>query len=68
MQTLISVSKWSNEPHTFRWRLDIRTKAGRVQGVNHKYFRLIQRSDGYSYNRRSVAVPKDRGFLRHMGE
>ena len=28
---------------------DIKTKAGRVQGVNHKYFRLIQSTDGYAY-------------------
>lgn len=31
---------------------DIRTKAGRAQGISHKYFRLIQRSDGYSYDRK----------------
>lgn len=30
---------------------DIKTKVGRIQGINHKYFNLIQRSDGYSYVR-----------------
>ena len=28
---------------------DIKTKAGRVQGLNHKYFTLIQRANGYQY-------------------
>ncbi len=28
---------------------DIRTKAGCVQGLNHKYFHLLQRADGYQY-------------------
>lgn len=31
---------------------DIRTKTGRVQGISHKYFRLIQHSDGYLYDRK----------------
>lgn len=35
---------------------DIRTKAGRVQGISHKYFRLIQHSDGYSYNRKECRI------------
>ena len=35
---------------------DIRTKAGRVQGISHKYFRLIQRSDGYSYDRKECRI------------
>lgn len=33
---------------------DIRTKARRVQGISYKYFRLIQRSDGYSYGRKEI--------------
>ena len=28
---------------------DIRTKSGRVQGINQKYCQIIQRSDGYNY-------------------
>jgi len=28
---------------------DIKTKAGRVQGLNHKYFTLTQRANGYLY-------------------
>ena len=28
---------------------DIKTSAGRVQGLNYKYFTLIQRADGYQY-------------------
>ena len=36
---------------------DIRTKSGRVQGVSHKYFRLIQYSDGYSYDRKVCHIP-----------
>ena len=28
---------------------DIRTKSGRMQGINQKYCRIIQRSDGYNY-------------------
>jgi len=28
---------------------DIRTKSGRVQGINQKYCRIIYRSDGYNY-------------------
>lgn len=35
---------------------DIKTKAGRVQGINHKYFKLIQRSDGYSYDRNKCHI------------
>lgn len=35
---------------------DIKTKAGRVQGINYKYLRLIQRSDGYSYNRNKCRI------------
>lgn len=35
---------------------DIRTKVGRMQGINHKYFRLIQRSDGYSYDRKECHI------------
>jgi hypothetical protein len=30
---------------------DIKMKVGRIQGINYKYFKLIQRSDGYSYDR-----------------
>lgn len=30
---------------------DIKTKAGRVQGINYRHFKLIQHSDGYSYGR-----------------
>lgn len=36
---------------------DIRTKIGRVQGINYKYFRLIQHSDGYSYDRKECCIP-----------
>lgn len=36
---------------------DIKTKAGRVQGINYKYFKLIQRSDGYSYDRKERCIP-----------
>ena len=36
---------------------DIRTNAGRVQGISHKYFRLIQHSDGYLYDRKVCRVP-----------
>lgn len=37
---------------------DIKTKAGRVQGLNHKYFTLIQRADGYKYfTERCCAIP-----------
>ncbi len=25
---------------------NIRTQAGRIQGINHKYIRMVQRSDG----------------------
>lgn len=28
---------------------DIRTKAGRIQGINHRYCRIIQKNDGYNY-------------------
>jgi len=30
---------------------DIRTKFGRVQGINHKYCKIIFRSDGYNYQK-----------------
>lgn len=36
---------------------DIKTKVGRVQGINYKYFKLIQRSDGYSYDRDKCCIP-----------
>lgn len=36
---------------------DVRTKAERIQGINHKYFKLIQRSDGYSYGRSECFIP-----------
>ena len=35
---------------------DIKTSSGRVQGIGHRYFQLIQRSDGYLYSRKEVAV------------
>ena len=35
---------------------DIRTSSGRVQGINHRYFQLVQRSDGYLYSRKEVAA------------
>lgn len=35
---------------------DIKTKAGRVQGINYKYLKLIQHSDGYSYNRNKCHI------------
>lgn len=35
---------------------DIRTKTGRVQGISHKYFRLIQHSDGYLYDREACRI------------
>ncbi len=30
---------------------DIRTKSGRVQGINQQYCQIIQRSDGYNYQK-----------------
>lgn len=36
---------------------DIKTKAGRVQGINYKYFNLIQHLDGYSYDRNECCIP-----------
>lgn len=38
---------------------DIKTKTGRVQGLNHKYFVLLQRADGYQYftERTAISVP-----------
>lgn len=36
---------------------DIKTKTERVQGINYKYFKLIQRSDGYSYDRKKCCIP-----------
>ena len=36
---------------------DIRTNAGRVQGISHTYFRLIQHSDGYLYDRKMCRIP-----------
>lgn len=36
---------------------DIRTKTGQVQGISHKYFRLIQHSDGYLYARKMCRIP-----------
>ena len=36
---------------------DIKTKTERVQGINHKYFRLIQHLDGYSYDRKKCCIP-----------
>ena len=38
-------------------RFDIRTNAGRVQGISHTYFRLIQHSDGYLYDRKMCRIP-----------
>ena len=29
---------------------DINTKQGRIQGLNHKWFTILQRSDGYEYH------------------
>ena len=28
---------------------DIRSSSGRIQGINHKWFRRLQHADGYSY-------------------
>jgi len=36
---------------------DIRTKSGRVQGINHKYCRIIYRSDGYNYQKGATIPP-----------
>ena len=37
---------------------DIKTKDERIQGINYKYCRLVQRSDGYEYNtERAVGLP-----------
>lgn len=35
---------------------DVKTKSGRVQGIGHKWFTLIQRSDGYSYERKECKI------------
>ena len=35
---------------------DIKTSSGRVQGIGHRYFQLVQRSDGYLYSRKKVAA------------
>ena len=40
---------------------DIETKGNTIQGIGHKYCRIIQRNDGYSYNY------KERDFLSAMG-
>jgi 5-methylcytosine-specific restriction endonuclease McrA len=46
---------------------DIRGTSGRVQGINHKYFLALHRSDGYSYSRKEKApflpTTKVVGFL-----
>ena len=36
---------------------DIKTLSGRIQGINHKHFRLVQHTDGYMYfiEKRNVA-------------
>lgn len=38
---------------------DIKTKSGRVQGINHKYCSIIQRANGYQYfkERRNATSP-----------
>ena len=36
---------------------NITTKEATIQGVGHKYCHLIQRSDGYSYNTKEMALP-----------
>ena len=41
-----------------RGSFDIKTSAGRIGDINHKYFRLVQRSDGYVYSMKAVmALP-----------
>ena len=41
-----------------RGYFDIKTSAGRIGDINHKYFRLVQRSDGYVYSKKAVmALP-----------
>lgn len=40
---------------------NIETKGNTIQGIGHKYCRIIQRNDGYSYNY------KERDFLSAMG-
>ncbi len=35
---------------------DIKTASGRVAGIGHKYCRLVQRSDGYIYERKGVVA------------
>lgn len=37
---------------------DIKTKDGRVSGLNHKFFEMIQKSDGYSYTtKKATEIP-----------
>ena len=36
---------------------DIKTKSGRISGIGHKWFKLIQRSDGYIYGRKECHIP-----------
>ncbi|MEU8893640.1 RNA-guided endonuclease IscB [Streptomyces sp. NPDC048442] len=38
---------------------NIKTAHGLVQGIRHKYFRLLQRADGYGYTRKPEGVPRD---------
>ena len=40
---------------------NIQTKEGLVQGVSHKYCKLIQRADGYSYTINSLTDSKTKG-------
>jgi len=36
---------------------DIRTKSGRIQGINQRYCRIIQRNDGYNYQKGDALLP-----------
>ncbi|MBR1695266.1 MAG: RRXRR domain-containing protein [Selenomonas sp.] len=39
-----------------RGSFDIKTSAGRIGDINHKYFQLVQRSDGYVYSMKAVVA------------
>lgn len=55
-------------------RFNIQTPAGPVQGISHRYCRIVQRSDGYNYslnsNNKEARIPprtEGRGILRAIG-
>lgn len=45
---------------------NITTKEATIQGVGYKYCHLIQRSDGYSYDRKEMALPPQDWGLRAL--